>query len=132
LTHLDLDPDLWLKAGSSGGLDRNHVYNLSNTMIKDLWTTRIISIIGCSLLILSTQTPEFEVILDQQVQVQTTHHVVDYEQLNVKTTKLRRLIIKMRSQMGDIYASQSRKKHTSSSSSSSSVHRLIIFELINV
>jgi hypothetical protein len=29
-THPDIDPDLWLEAGSFGGLDRNWVYELSN------------------------------------------------------------------------------------------------------
>jgi hypothetical protein len=39
-THSDLDLDLWLEAGSSGGPNRNRVYGLSNTMAKNLQTTR--------------------------------------------------------------------------------------------
>jgi len=35
-THLDLDSDLWLKARSSGGPDRNQVYELFNTTAKNL------------------------------------------------------------------------------------------------
>ena len=96
LNNLNLDPDLWLEAVLFSGPDRNHVYSLSNTMIEDLRMTRIILIVGCSQSILSTQTPEFKVILNQRIQAQTTHHVVDYEQLNAKMTKFRRLIIEVR------------------------------------
>jgi len=49
---------------------------------------------------MSTQTPEFEVILNQQVKDQMTHLTVDYEQLSVEMTELRRLVLKMRLQMG--------------------------------
>jgi hypothetical protein len=44
-THSDLDSDLWLEADSSGGPDKNRVYSLSNTMTKDLRTTRGVSIL---------------------------------------------------------------------------------------
>jgi hypothetical protein len=65
LTHLDLDPDLWLEAGLSGEPDRNRVDGLSKTMAKNLRTTYSVSTVGCSQSIPSTQTPEFEVMLDQ-------------------------------------------------------------------
>jgi hypothetical protein len=50
--HPELNLDLWLETGSSGGPDRNQVY-------KDLWTGHSVSIIGCSLQVLSTQFPKF-------------------------------------------------------------------------
>jgi len=40
------------------------LYGLSNITIKDLRTTHNVSTIRCSQLVLSTQTPEFDVILD--------------------------------------------------------------------
>jgi hypothetical protein len=58
-------------------------------MIEDLWTARIVPIVGYSQSVSSTQTPNFEMILDQQVQVWTTHLTTDYEQLSVETTELR-------------------------------------------
>jgi len=48
LTYLDIDPNLWLEAGSSGEPDRNRVYGLSNTTAKNLWTTNSVSTIECS------------------------------------------------------------------------------------
>jgi hypothetical protein len=98
-THPDLDLDLWLEAWLSGGLDRNQVYNLSNTTAKDLQMTCGVSTVGYSQLVPSTQTLEFEAILDQRVKDQMTHLPVDYEWLSVETTKLCWLIIDTRSQM---------------------------------
>ena len=60
-THLDL----WLEGGSSGGLDRKQMYGLSNTTTEDLLTTCDVLTIGCLQSISSTQTLEFEMILDQ-------------------------------------------------------------------
>jgi hypothetical protein len=58
-------------------------------MIEDLQTTCSNgSTIGCSQSIPSTQTPEFEVILDKQVQARTTHLAADYERLSVETVEL--------------------------------------------
>jgi len=48
LIHLDIDPNLWLEAGSSGEPDRNRVYELSNTTAENLRTTNSNSTIGCS------------------------------------------------------------------------------------
>jgi len=89
-----------LEEGSSDGPDRNWVYGLSNTTIEDLWITHNVSTIGWSQLILSTQTPEFEVILDQLVQASMTHLAADYERLNGKMFELHPLVMKMRSHMG--------------------------------
>jgi hypothetical protein len=63
-THPDFNPDLWLEAGSSGGPDRNWVYGLSNTMAENLWTTHSVSIVKCSQLVPSTESPKFTVLLD--------------------------------------------------------------------
>jgi hypothetical protein len=46
-THLELNLDLWLEVGSFGGLDKNQVYDISNTMAEELRTTRSVSTIGC-------------------------------------------------------------------------------------
>jgi hypothetical protein len=73
LTHSDLDLDLWLEAGSSGKFDRNRVYGLYNTMAKNLRMAHGILTVGCSQTILSTQTSEFTVMLDQRVQAQMVH-----------------------------------------------------------
>jgi hypothetical protein len=57
-------PDLWLEVGSSSGLNRNQVYDLSNTTTEFLCMTYSVSTVGCSQSVPSTQTLEFEVILD--------------------------------------------------------------------
>lgn len=62
---------------------------LSNTTTEDLWTARIVPIVGYSQSVPSTQTLDFKVILDQQVQVWTTHLTTDYEQLSAETIELR-------------------------------------------
>jgi outer membrane protein assembly factor BamB len=66
-TLLDIDLDLWLKAWFSCEPDTNQVYELSNTTIKNLWTTRTVSTVGCPQLIPNVQTLEFTGMLDQQV-----------------------------------------------------------------
>jgi hypothetical protein len=63
-TYLDIDSDLWLEVGSSNGPDRNWVYRLSNTTVENLWTACGVLTIRCSQLVPSTQTPEFEAMLD--------------------------------------------------------------------
>jgi hypothetical protein len=55
------------------------VYGLSNITAKNLQMTRSVSIVGCSQLIPSTQTPEFKAILNQRVQAWTTYLAADYE-----------------------------------------------------
>ena len=35
-THPKFDPDLWMEVGLSGGLDKNQVYEISNTMTENL------------------------------------------------------------------------------------------------
>jgi hypothetical protein len=97
LTHSDLYSDLWLETGSSGRSNRNRVYELFNTMIKNLRTTRSVLTIRCSQSILSTQTLKFMAMLDQQVQAQMTHLNEKYERLTTNYEELRRLLVEMRS-----------------------------------
>jgi hypothetical protein len=49
----DIDLNLWLEAGSSSGLDKNRVYELSNTTTKNLWTNHSVLIAGCSQSVMS-------------------------------------------------------------------------------
>jgi hypothetical protein len=58
-TYPDFDPDLWMEVGSSGGLDKNRVYGLSNTTTENLWAARSVPTIGSSQSISSTQSKEF-------------------------------------------------------------------------
>jgi hypothetical protein len=55
LTHLKFDPDLWIEVGSSGGLDKNQVYELSNTTAENLRAARSVSTVGSSQSVSSTQ-----------------------------------------------------------------------------
>jgi hypothetical protein len=104
LTHQDLDPDLWLEIESSGGPDKNLVYELSNTTVKNLWMTRIASTVGRSQSTSSTQTPEFAVMLDQQVEAHMAHLNEKFERFTNDYEELHRLVMEMRSQMNDICA----------------------------
>ena len=47
-THPDFDLDLWMEVGSSGGPDKNQVYDLSNTMVKNLRSARSVLTIRSS------------------------------------------------------------------------------------
>lgn len=66
-------------------------------MTEDLWMNHNVSIVGCSQSIMSTKYLEFEAILDQRVQAQSTHLIADYARLNSKITELYRLVMKMKS-----------------------------------
>ena len=65
--YLDINPDLWLKAGSCGGPDKNQVYELSYTTIENLRMNYSISTIEFSQSVPSTQSLEFAALLDQEV-----------------------------------------------------------------
>jgi hypothetical protein len=88
-THPDFDPDLWIKAGSSGGLDKNRVYRLSNTIAENLRSARNVSIVGSSSSVSNIQSEEF-IALKQQ-----------YQQLSMNYDELRQIVMEMRSKMGD-------------------------------
>ena len=103
-THLNIDSDLWLEAGSSGGFDGNQVYKLSNTTTENLRTTCSVSSVGCLQLVSSTQSSEFVDLLDQGVQERTTHLNEKYERFFMDYEKLCRVVMKMRSKMsGHVY-----------------------------
>jgi len=57
--HPDLDPDLWMEVGSSGGPDKNQVYGLSNTTAENLRAAHSVSTVGSSQSVSSTQFKEF-------------------------------------------------------------------------
>ena len=83
---------LWMEAGSSGGLDRNRVYRLSNTIAKNLWTACSVSTIGSSQSISSIQSQEF-VALQQH----TTRLTKKYEQLSADYEQFCQMIMDIRS-----------------------------------
>jgi hypothetical protein len=53
-THLEFNPDLWMEVWSSGGPDKNRVYGLSNTMVKNLRSACSVSTVGSSPSVSST------------------------------------------------------------------------------
>jgi hypothetical protein len=99
-THQNIDPDLWLEVGLSGRPDRNRVYELFNTTVQNLQTSRSISTVGCSQSISSTQILEFTTMLV----LQTTKLCVKIVELCVKMVELRRMLMEMRSHMGGQFA----------------------------
>jgi hypothetical protein len=105
LTHLDFNSDLWLEAKSSGGLDRNRVYILSNTTAENLWIAHSISTVGCSQSVLSTQSLELASLLNQGVLERTTHLNEKYEQLSTDYEEFCWMVMDMRSHMGGTCAS---------------------------
>ena len=98
-TRQDLDPDLWLEARSFRP-DRNQGYSISNTTTEDLRTNHSVSTIGYSQLVLSTQTPEFEMVLNQRVEAHAAHIAAQTKRLTVEMLDLRRLYIELKSQIG--------------------------------
>jgi len=69
-----IDPDLWMEARSSNGLNRNQVYRLSNTTTENLGTNRSVSTVRSSQSIPGTQSLEFSTL-----QERTTHLNEKYE-----------------------------------------------------
>jgi hypothetical protein len=80
------------------------VYGLSNPTTENLWTARSISTLGCSQLVPSIQTLEFAAMLDQRVHDQTTHLNKKYERLTADYKELRRVVMKIRSQISSTCA----------------------------
>jgi hypothetical protein len=82
LTHLELDPDLWLEAKSTDGPNRNWVYDILNTTIENMQGR------GRSVLTVGSQprsSHQFSIvqaIVREQIESQTT-------QLNEETVGLR-------------------------------------------
>ena len=84
LTHPKFDPDLWMEAGSSGGPDKNRVYELSNTTADNLWSARSASTVGSSQSVSSSQSKEF-VALQQHTALLTEK----YDHLSEAYTQLK-------------------------------------------
>jgi len=83
LTHPEFDLDLWMEVGSSGGLDKNWVYRLSNTTANNLRLARSVSIVGSSQSISRSQSKEF-VALQQH----TAHLTEKYNHLSAEYAQL--------------------------------------------
>ena len=88
-THPDFDPDLWMEVGSSGGPDKNRVYELSNITTENLRSGRSVSTVGSSPSVSSTQSEEL-IALKQQ-----------YQQLSTNYNELHHIVMEIRSKMGD-------------------------------
>jgi hypothetical protein len=78
-----------MEVRSSGGPDKNRVYELSNTTAENLRLARSVSTVGSSPSVSSTQSEEL-VALKQQ-----------YQQLSTNYNKLCHIVMEMRSKMGD-------------------------------
>jgi murein L,D-transpeptidase YcbB/YkuD len=72
-THPELDPNLWMEVGSSGGPDKNRVYGLSNITADNLRSTRSVSTVG------SSQSKEFVAL--QQLTEKYDNLKAEYAQL---------------------------------------------------
>jgi len=84
LTHPEFDPDLWMEVGSSGGLDKNQVYGLSNTMTDNLRLTHSVSTVESSQSITSSQSKVF-VALEQH----TAQFTEKYDNLKAEYAELK-------------------------------------------
>jgi len=109
-----------MEVGSSGGLDKNWVYGLSNTTTENLWVTHSVSTIGSFELVSSTQSEEFMALKQQYERLST-----DYEQLC-------QMVMDIISQIGDtcavIFLAVWSRKQLASSSSSSAIVLVFFFE----
>jgi hypothetical protein len=116
-THPNFDLDLWIEVGSSGGPDKNQVYELSNTTAETLLAARSVSTIGSSQSVSSTQSKEFVALqqhtthltekyeqLSANYEQHTTHLTEKYKQLSVNYEQLRQMVMNMTSQSGDTCA----------------------------
>jgi hypothetical protein len=74
----------WFGNMVGNGPNRNQVYSISNTTTENFRTAQSVSTHWCLQSVLSTQTPELKVILNQQVEAQTTHFTVETERLSAE------------------------------------------------
>ena len=77
-THSEFDPDLWMEVGSSGGPNKNQVYELSNTTADNLQSARSASTVG------SSQSKEF-----MALQQHTAQLTEKYDHLSEVYTQLK-------------------------------------------
>jgi hypothetical protein len=81
---LEFDLDLWMEVGSSGGLDKNWVYGLSNTTTENLRAARSVSTVGSSQLLSSTQSKEFVALQQHTAQLTEKYHHLSAEHAQQK------------------------------------------------
>jgi len=105
LTHPEFDLDLWMEVRSSGGLDKNRVYGLSNTSADNLRSTRSVSTVGSSQSISSSQSKEFVAL--QQHTAQLTEK---YDNLLTEYAQLKASHAQQRAESEQIKASQAQQK----------------------
>jgi len=131
LTHPEFDLDLWMEVGSSGGPDKNRVYELSNTTAENLRVACSVSTVGSSQSVSSTQSKEFVALQQHTAQLtekydhlsaehaqlkaehaqQKEEHAQRYAQLKAEHAQqkpehdqLREFVMNMSSQSGDTCA----------------------------
>jgi len=73
-----------MEVGSSGGPDKNRVYELSNTTADNLWSTRSVSTVGSSQSISSSQSKKF-----MALQQHTAQLTEKYDNLKVEYAQFR-------------------------------------------
>jgi len=85
LTHPEFDPDLWMEVGSSGGPDKNRVYELSNTTANNLQSAHSVSTVG------SSQSKEFVALQQHTAQLikKYDHLSAEYAQLKASQAQQR-------------------------------------------
>jgi len=128
LTLPEFDPDLWMEVGSSGGLDKNQVYRLSNTTTENLRVARSVSTVGSSQSVSSTQSKEFVALQQHTAQLTEKYdhlkaehaqqkaedaqryaqlkveHAQHYTQQKAEHDQLHEFVMNMASQSGDTCA----------------------------
>ena len=102
-----------MEVGSSGGPDKNQVYGLSNTTAENLRAACIISTVGSSQSVSSTQSNEFVALQQHTVHLpekykqlsmnykqntaHTTHLTEKYEQLSANFEQVRQMVMNLTS-----------------------------------
>ena len=109
LTHPEFDPNLWMEVGSSGGPDKNQVYELSNTTADNLRSTHSVSTVGSSQSISSFQSKEFVALQQHTAQLtdKYDHLSAEYAQLKASHAQQRAESEQIKAQ---IKASQAQQK----------------------
>ncbi|KAL9347369.1 hypothetical protein Peur_058735 [Populus x canadensis] len=95
-----------MEVGSSGGLDKNQVYGLSNTTAENLRAARSVSTVGSSQSVSSTQSKEFVALQQHTAQLteKYNHLSAEHAQLKAEHAQLREFVMNMASQSGDTCA----------------------------
>ena len=71
-TYSELNLNLWLEVGFTGGSDGNQVYNFSKTTIEDVRAGHSVLIVGASWSRSSQQSLTVQAIIQEYVQAETT------------------------------------------------------------